>query len=205
MSDDIEDLFEAIYYGDAKECTRIVRAGADVRARLESSDPDRWSVLHVAANRLQLDIARILLDEGADPNAKDRRDDTPLHVAASKGDRYLPEWDVESIVGICGLLIERGADPNTINDAGQTPLFAAARKRPEVCRILIESGADPTVRNDEGLLPEDETDDEDIRLMLRAAREARELGTATRPVEELQPSRRGRLGRPTTDDRTDEA
>ena len=78
---------------------------------------------------------RLLLDHGADPNGRDRHDDTPLHVAAR-----LPA-DAEAVA----LLLARGAKPNIANAKDQTPLHAAFERAPnlDVVRLLHDAGANP--------------------------------------------------------------
>ncbi|TYZ66645.1 hypothetical protein PybrP1_002352 [[Pythium] brassicae (nom. inval.)] len=52
---------------------------------------------------------RRLLKQGADPNARDYRDNTPLHVATT--------------AAVAKLLIARGATVDAPNEDGQTPLL----------------------------------------------------------------------------------
>ncbi len=59
--------------------------------------------------------AQLLLDAGADPNAKDVRGSTALHLASAGG---LASETLE-------LLLEHGARVNTRDRAGETPLGAA--------------------------------------------------------------------------------
>jgi hypothetical protein len=56
----------------------LVRAGADVKA---SGGVTRATALHAAARRGYVEIARALLDCGAELNAPDRKGDTPLQRA----------------------------------------------------------------------------------------------------------------------------
>jgi len=56
----------------------LVRAGADVNA---ANGVTRATALHMAARRGHLEIARVLLDAGASPRARDRKGDTPLERA----------------------------------------------------------------------------------------------------------------------------
>ena len=73
----------------------------------------------------------ILLDCGANPNAKDRFGRTPLHAAAAKGS----DRDVEILV--------RKANLNSKDRKGKTPLHLVVEGGfGSVVRILIESGAD---------------------------------------------------------------
>ena len=57
------------------------------------------------------DIVKFLVFEGADVNAKNKNDETPLHKAADGG----------SDSAIYKFLVSEGADENAKNKAGKTP------------------------------------------------------------------------------------
>ena len=92
--------------------------------------------------RQSLEMARILIDLGADVNAADDRGNTPLHDAVLK--------DFASVVEF---LVACGADVNAVNQRGQTPLVLAETPqtvpgsnglrgtRPEVAELLRRLGA----------------------------------------------------------------
>jgi serine/threonine protein kinase len=81
-----------------------------------------------------------LLKEEANVNAKDERDNTPLHFAASNG-----------YIEVVKLLIENGAYVNAKNKNGSTPLHYAANKgHIEVFKLLLEHGANPNIKNNNG-------------------------------------------------------
>lgn len=65
-------------------------------------------------------------------------DDTPLHIAARKG-------ELEDIA----VLITHGADVNVRGDLGNTPLHQAAMAgQTRAVSRLLELGADPALRNE---------------------------------------------------------
>ncbi|KAL7949484.1 ankyrin repeat-containing domain protein [Trichoderma barbatum] len=88
---------------------------------------------------------KLLLENGADPDTKDKHGATPLYLAAGLG--------YEAVVK---LLLERGADPNVKKDnKSWTPLFwAASSGHEEITRLLLENGADldATVHNGQNAL-----------------------------------------------------
>ena len=92
-----------------------------------------WATdLHQALRQKNIAEAEALIAAGADIEAKDEAQLTPLITAALAGDRD----------GVA-LLIEKGADPSGRNDKGFTALHAAAHKgHPEVVQLLIDHGLD---------------------------------------------------------------
>eukprot|EP00944_MAST-04C_sp_MAST-4C-sp1_P012559 g12559.t1 len=89
------------------------------------------------------DIVKLLLEQGADPNKKNKYGITPLHQAAREGHTE-----------VCKLLLEKGADPNKAKNNGSTPLhWAAYDGHTEVAKLLLDKGADPNIANKWGLTP----------------------------------------------------
>ena len=60
------ELHYAAVKGDVSEVTRLVRAGADVNLQ----DKNGFTPLHGAAQQHMLDVARIVVDAGAEINGK---------------------------------------------------------------------------------------------------------------------------------------
>lgn len=80
-------------------------------------DVDKATALHAAVLRGNLKGARILLDAGANIEAREMRGQTPLHWAARKGDMRMIDF-----------LVSRGADVNACDDRQKTPLRMSAKK-----------------------------------------------------------------------------
>ncbi len=90
--------------------------------------------LMLAAINNQLELAKVLITNGADVN---REGWTPLHYAASKGHREMMR-----------LLIENDAYIDSESSNGTTPLMMAAfSNSPLAVKLLLEEGADPTLVN----------------------------------------------------------
>jgi ankyrin repeat protein len=73
-----------------------------------------WTPLMYAARQGSLEAARVLVDAGADKNARDPDLSTPAIIATING-----HYDVAA------MLVERGADPNLADSSGMAVLYGA--------------------------------------------------------------------------------
>jgi len=84
-----------------------------------------------------------LLESGADVNAREAWDETPLHFAARAGH-----------LEACKLLIAKGSDINAANTDGHTALvIAAEHKMSAVCELMLDHGGHANGVSDEDLPP----------------------------------------------------
>ena len=100
--------------------------------------------------RTAKEIVSLLIDNGADVNAKTEFDLRPLHIAA-----------MEALPDVVELLIAKGADVNGHSAGSRTPLHMTANfginaNHSKVVEILIDNGADPLAKSDQGWTPLDE-------------------------------------------------
>jgi ankyrin repeat protein len=108
----------------------LLERGVDVNAE----DNGHNSSLHAASYAGNLEIARVLLNHGAQADAKNNRGETPLHEV-SHGE-YESQADG---VGLAQLLLARGVDVNAQDNEGLTPLHGASWcGKLEIARLLLE-------------------------------------------------------------------
>jgi ankyrin repeat protein len=89
--------------------------------------------LHWAAGNGLIEIAALLIEQGADADETDHFGNTALHLALAYPD-------------LMKLLLESGANVNAKNAMGNTPLHLAVKDRRAV-EILLAAGADVNARN----------------------------------------------------------
>ena len=165
----VAQFISAVRSGDTHAVEKSIAADpASVKARdLAGSTP-----LHHAAGFGALATVKLLLEKGADVNAKNRRGSTPLYWAihdeakvrlllnrgaainVKQADGRTPLYQAASIASgnsILRLLLDKGADSTLATSTGQTPLMAAAtRGDVEAMRLLIGKNADVNARNGAG-------------------------------------------------------
>lgn len=162
-SEAVEALARAAAEGDRVTAQSALKLGANPSARCGK---ERRTALHAAAAAGHADIVELLLNAGADANARDKFGQTVLWKVARNGD-----------LAITRLLLARGADVEARDfDSEQTPLMQAVLlDRPEVVNALLAAGADPRATDADGLSALDYAACQDVP----AARSAleREKGT----------------------------
>jgi ankyrin repeat protein len=154
-------LFEAIIVDDQDRVRKLLQEEPALAKefakvpRLERRLP-HWiyakdTALHVAAAGYRVEIAKLLLKAGANPNAaENHRRSRPLHYAA---DGYIVSqlWNEKNQVAMIRLLLKAGAEINAQDKNGATALHRAVRTRcAAAVKCLLDAGADTTIKNKPG-------------------------------------------------------
>ncbi len=137
------DFFEACVVGDLPTLRSALARGQDINAFA----PDGFNALGLAVFFRQPEAASLLINAGADLNARSKNVSRvgPIHAAVARAD-----------LATLGLLLERGANPNLPQQKLVRPIHdAAASGNLAVTAMLLMFGADTTVKTEEGQTPAD--------------------------------------------------
>jgi hypothetical protein len=124
-------VFDKLREGNHAALAAALRADSHA---VEWRDSLGYTLLHWAAAVDDDTAVRILLDAGANPNARDIRGQTPLHVAAMS---QIRSGDV-----LIKTLLARGASADATDARGATPLqIARGVERSDLAQALLAAGA----------------------------------------------------------------
>ncbi|KAJ7403896.1 E3 ubiquitin-protein ligase mib1 [Pitangus sulphuratus] len=146
LSQLLKKLFETQESGDLNE--ELVKAAAngdvakveDLLKRPDVDDKDGDRAVHHAAFGDEGAVIEVLHRGSADLNARNKRRQTPLHIAVNKGH-----------LQVVKTLLDFGCHPSLQDSEGDTPLHdAISKKRDDILAVLLEAGADVTITNNNG-------------------------------------------------------
>jgi ankyrin repeat protein len=168
-------LLQAAAGGDADGVAVALREGADIEAR----DDRRRTALLLAVTEDHVDVARLLVDLGANPDALDDQHDTPWLVTGVTGSIGMletllparPDMTIRNRYGGISVIpaserghvdyvrrvVETDIDVNHVNDLGWTALLEAvilgdgSPQYQQIVRILLDAGADPAIADGDGV------------------------------------------------------
>jgi len=130
-------LIKAVINGDLETCRKLI-----TRENANTDIGEYGTLLCIASSKGYIGICKLLLECGADINAKNKGT-TPLVTSSGNGQ-----------LEVCKLLLECGANVNSKTNTNISPLCVASYFRHlEVCRLLLEKGADVNIRNHTGETP----------------------------------------------------
>lgn len=136
-----EQLFDAALQGKVIEVKRLIGAGANINLL---NDEVGESPIHVATEKGNVDILKILIENGAHLDMLTRPGYSAAHLAVFS---YQPQT--------LKLLLENGADKNIKDPDGNTLLSSAVMHYDEedgdaIIKMLLDVGIDPQVPNNHG-------------------------------------------------------
>jgi len=163
----VSPIFTATYHGHLEAVEELLKGGAD--PDIHGKGPDEMVALEVACMRSQPEIAKLLIEYGADIHGHGGRSTLRMATLYTKpeivkmlidhgadvteqdksGDTLLHEAVNMNNKEMIKLFLEEGVDPDILNNEGFTALHKAAIKHnPIMVDLLLVGGADPEVRSE---------------------------------------------------------
>jgi hypothetical protein len=165
VNKDAEALFDAVHSGSETAVRDLIKRGAGLNFERKDETP-----LILAIRDKKTDIAKLLLEAGADPNfAESMNGGTPLRWAVQMGNVEMVEMlinhynvdvnfrpkngvtalhtaaDFNRDERITVMLLAAGSDPNVIDEEGRSPLDLAIMGRKGAIAPLLEKATNPRV------------------------------------------------------------
>ena len=157
-----EQLLQAVQAGDVKAICEnldrhpeLVNASADIHPRMRPSDTLTMRVLHLAIAEGKGDVLRLLIERGADVNARNASGRLPLHDCFELGHDDFAQmlFEAGAVPDVCaaaayGLhdqleqILERNPDDANDLTTGESPLgWSVYGRQPRSAMILFQYGA----------------------------------------------------------------
>jgi ankyrin repeat protein len=126
-----EELACAVLDNNVKEARNLIEQGANTEQHFDRIGGGTLLHYSILVSEDNTGMVEMLIDKGANIEAKDHGDKTPLNLAIREYKRETAK-----------LLMNRGADVNTIDYPKSLPLkYSARQEDEEMIRLLLEKGA----------------------------------------------------------------
>lgn len=135
------EMLKAVELGQDNVLSSLISKGANLHL-LQGRQVHKYhaqldTLLHTAVKMGRKEVVEILLEAGADPNAQNRRMQSPLHYSVYTGD-----------IDIARILLNSGAKIDAFDDDGATVfLWAAYIGTLPHCDFLISQGCNTSIRD----------------------------------------------------------
>ncbi len=134
-----------VYFAERGELQRLRKKIQSSGIDLDAQDRDGHTAMIAAVRRGKTDVLRVLVEAGADINARGNHGKSPLIECVSG---FLRDQHRQEILL---LLLKSGADPNIRDEWGRTALhYASMLDRATDAEILVLHQANPAIKDNEG-------------------------------------------------------
>jgi ankyrin repeat protein len=159
------DRLRGVQEGKSEIVEALLGHGADPNALFQRlpehygnghTDPPKGSTsLAVAAFSGDVEMIRLLAEQGADPSQKSETGLTPLMIALGVGrDDRISSVSLDDSLDAARAVVELGVDVDETDPDGNTALHHAAMfGAEEIVQLLADNGADLYAKNNEGKTP----------------------------------------------------
>lgn len=176
------ELYDKVVENDIEAVKKLLAAGADINEQVEVGGAGIMTPLLAAVFYSYEEMAKLLISEGADINAKTSRGETPLIVAChsseeiarllvSKGAEINSDLGTGAFthcisgimnetvsISLAELLLSKGANVDETDSSGPVAgytclMIVAGNKKPELVKFLIKNGANINAKAKDGATP----------------------------------------------------
>lgn len=153
--DDLSTYFSFGHPSVAESAIELIKNGANPNVKDDESGASPLINTSVEVNDYSLQVAKVLLEHGADINGTNLYGDTALHELIHY--HHPKHFSFDKQLERAQFLIDNGAKIETVfNGIHRSSLHLAAyRNAKEMVLLLLKNGADKTFKNSDGKTPKE--------------------------------------------------